>query len=318
VIKKHIKMTITSPQPEPHVFISYSWDSDEHKDWIRDLADRLLADGVGVTLDQYDLRGGQDKHLFMEEGVRNATHVIIACTPAYVERANERVRGVGVETSLITGKFYDREKTKKEFIPVLCSGSVTPDYLGSIVYVSFEDTSKFEQSYNELRRLIHQAPEYVKPAKGNKPSLEPKGSTPQVDQNSIESIKKRVIDSNPDDWEYNDERGVFTFKSDATLQLRQLDADNFDKFEESWVGRYPDPVAYRDRYEVLFHGNFIEEFFFVGVDGLRMSIPLPKSSNDLRISQQQYRLGKIINSKMKGYDFDDYLNRADIIIDESL
>lgn len=30
----------------PHVFISYSWDSDQHREWTRELAERLRGDGV--------------------------------------------------------------------------------------------------------------------------------------------------------------------------------------------------------------------------------------------------------------------------------
>lgn len=38
-------------------FISYSWDSEEHKTWVRHLVDKLLQSGIPVILDQYDLRG---------------------------------------------------------------------------------------------------------------------------------------------------------------------------------------------------------------------------------------------------------------------
>ena len=241
----------STPKQDPHVFLSYSWDNDDHKNWVRNIADHLLADGIDVTLDQYDLRGGQDRHFFMENGVRRATHVIIVCTPDYVERSNERERGVGEETSLITGKFYDREKTGKEFIPILRAGSDTPDYLGSLLYIDFKDNAEFESKYEELIRVIHEAPAHVKPIKGRKPDLSPTLTSSTSGPQSIDSIKKRAIESDPDDWEYNDERGIFTFRSDAGLQIRQLNKDDFEKFEEDWVRRYPDQVAYRDQYELV-------------------------------------------------------------------
>ena len=37
---------------QPKVFISYSWEDDKHKQWVRQFADRLLSDGVNVTIDQ--------------------------------------------------------------------------------------------------------------------------------------------------------------------------------------------------------------------------------------------------------------------------
>ena len=37
------------------VFISYAWESEEHREWVKALADRLLSDGIDAVLDQYDL-----------------------------------------------------------------------------------------------------------------------------------------------------------------------------------------------------------------------------------------------------------------------
>jgi hypothetical protein len=41
-------------------FISYSWSSQEHQQWVLDLASQLRESGVDVTIDKWDLReGGQ-------------------------------------------------------------------------------------------------------------------------------------------------------------------------------------------------------------------------------------------------------------------
>ena len=42
----------------PKVFVSYSHDSQDHKDWVLKLATRLVANGVDVILDQWDLSLG--------------------------------------------------------------------------------------------------------------------------------------------------------------------------------------------------------------------------------------------------------------------
>lgn len=64
---------------EPKVFISYSWSSSGHQEFVRGLADRLISDGVNVVLDQYDLKEGQDKIPFMEKMVvdETITHVLL-------------------------------------------------------------------------------------------------------------------------------------------------------------------------------------------------------------------------------------------------
>lgn len=117
---------------------------------------------------------------------------------------------------------------------------------------------------------------------------------------------------------YNDDKGIYTFRDDALLQIRQTRKDDREPFQEDWAERFPDPAAYKDMYELYYNNNLIEEYIFVAVDGYRMTIPLPKSRKDLRISAEKYRIGRIINLKNYGYDLDDYLNRAGIIVDDTL
>lgn len=57
---------------QPKVFISYSWSSPQHEQWALDLAERLSGDGVVVVLDKWDLKEGQDEHVFMEQMVNDA------------------------------------------------------------------------------------------------------------------------------------------------------------------------------------------------------------------------------------------------------
>ena len=50
----------------PRVFISYSHDSQAHKDWVRHLAEKLQRNGVDTILDQWDLRLGGDLAFFAD------------------------------------------------------------------------------------------------------------------------------------------------------------------------------------------------------------------------------------------------------------
>ena len=58
-------------------FISYSYDSKEHKEWVFALASRLMKNGVDVILDQRDLRLGSDLLAFMEEGLSNDVAIML-------------------------------------------------------------------------------------------------------------------------------------------------------------------------------------------------------------------------------------------------
>ena len=43
-------------------------------------------------------------HFFMENSIREADKVFIFCDTSYTQKANERSKGVGVETTIITPK----------------------------------------------------------------------------------------------------------------------------------------------------------------------------------------------------------------------
>ena len=81
----------------PTAFISYSWDSEEHRRWVIALATRLRENGVDVVLDCWHLKLGADKTLFMEKAIRENDHVLLICPPKYKEKADSRLGGVGLE-----------------------------------------------------------------------------------------------------------------------------------------------------------------------------------------------------------------------------
>lgn len=88
----------------PKIFISYSRSSNEHCNWVRDLAQRLILDGIDVVLDVWDLMEGQDMYAFMESMVTDQEihRVLIISDAEYAAKANDRRGGVGDETQIIT------------------------------------------------------------------------------------------------------------------------------------------------------------------------------------------------------------------------
>ena len=102
-------------QNNPTAFISYSWDSDEHKMWVRELATRLRQDGVNVTLDQWHTVPGDQLPQFMETAVRENDYVIAICTRRYRERSDNRTGGVGYEGDIITGEVSTNRNHRKSF-----------------------------------------------------------------------------------------------------------------------------------------------------------------------------------------------------------
>jgi hypothetical protein len=47
------------PSKSPRVFISYSWESEDHKSWVRYLGERLYKAGIEARLDQWFVRPGE-------------------------------------------------------------------------------------------------------------------------------------------------------------------------------------------------------------------------------------------------------------------
>src|SRR3989338_8492774 len=105
---------------QPKVFMSYSWTSTEHESWVLELGERLLADGVLVILDKWDLKEGQDKYAFMERMVtdKKINKVLVICDEKYRDKADSRDGGVGTETQIISKKVYDNVEQEK-FIPIV-------------------------------------------------------------------------------------------------------------------------------------------------------------------------------------------------------
>lgn len=167
----------------PSVFISYSWDSESHKAWVLNLANRLTENGVDVKLDQYDLKLGRNLTHYMERAVEEVDKVVMIFTENYKLKAEGRTGGVGYEYSMINAEWYKRQTDNVKFIPILRSGTnetAVPIFAGSYTFGDMRNDKVFEKRLEELLRTIYDAPEITRPPKGPKPDfLSNKSSDPQ-------------------------------------------------------------------------------------------------------------------------------------------
>lgn len=159
----------------PHVFISYSWTSEEFKNRVIELATYLVNDGIDVKLDVWDLKDGQDKYAFMEQCVTDSSidKVLIICDSGYAKKADARKGGVGDETVIISPKVYGNVKQEK-FIPVIMERDKNgvpymPAYLKGRMYKDLTGDN-YDSGYQELIRNIYEQPSRRKPELGTKPS----------------------------------------------------------------------------------------------------------------------------------------------------
>ena len=138
----------------PKTFISYSWSSPKHEEWVLDLASELVESGVHVILDKWDLGEGADKFAFMEKMVTDPSvrKVIAVCDCQYAEKANGRQGGVGTETQIMSKEVYeqvDPADRNQKFVALITEKDekgdpYVPTFLGSRIYIDMSDDARRE------------------------------------------------------------------------------------------------------------------------------------------------------------------------------
>ena len=136
----------------PKVFISYSWDSSGHKQWVAKLATDLRSDGVDAILDQWASVPGDQLTSFMEKEIRENDYVLIICTPNYQLKSNARKGGVGYEGDIMTAEVLSEGKHRK-FIPILAIGTwndSAPTWLKGKYFVDLSSEENYTANYSDL------------------------------------------------------------------------------------------------------------------------------------------------------------------------
>lgn len=142
------------------VFISYSHDSDVHRERVLGLSERLRADGIETILDRYVERGSPPEGWprWMLNALDAATHVLCVCTESYYRRFRgheepNKGKGVDWEGAVITQKLYDARHASNKFIPVLFDLNdelFIPEPLRSQTYYVLNSETNYQTLYDAL------------------------------------------------------------------------------------------------------------------------------------------------------------------------
>ncbi|HHE5698206.1 TPA: SEFIR domain-containing protein [Citrobacter amalonaticus] len=221
---------------QPKVFISYSWSSKTHQQHIKDMAERLAADGVETVIDIYDLKEGDDKYQYMEGMVQDetVTHVLVICDRKYSEKADLRKDGVGVESMIISQEIYSSVLQSK-FIPLIFEYKddgepYTPIFLKSRIYIDFSSPEKVNDNWERLIRLLYGKPEFTKPPLGKPPVyLEQDTSNPTYEIHAkFRTLKSAIINQKQNVKECRRQFLEVCRRYAASLQvLTRPDTDDF-------------------------------------------------------------------------------------------
>ncbi|MER2078550.1 SEFIR domain-containing protein [Psychrobacillus psychrotolerans] len=160
------------------VFISYAWSSQEHEEWVNELATRLEEGaGVEVVYDKWDAVEGQNLNAFMQRSVNDPsiTKVLVICDETYKQKADEFQGGVGTETVIISNEVYKNVKQTK-FVPIIAQRGpngeeYVPTYLSGTKYIDMSFAQNYEEGFEKLLRNLYGKPEFVRPKRGTPPSF---------------------------------------------------------------------------------------------------------------------------------------------------
>lgn len=161
----------------PKVLISYSHDSLEHADRVRELSDRLRADGIDCILDQYEVSPPEGWPRWMDRQIRDADFVLMICTETYYRRVmGEETLGIGLgvrwEGHLIYQHLSNAGMLNTTFIPVLLESGKF-EYIPTPLQGVAHYLAETEEGYEDLYRRLTNQPEHVKPALGKVRKLQP-------------------------------------------------------------------------------------------------------------------------------------------------
>lgn len=161
---------------KPVVFVSYSWDSTEHQQWVINLTNDLRSKGIVATMDLFETQQTTvNLNQMMIKNIKESDFIVIVLTEKYAQKADDFQGGVGFETMLT---IPDIKNNLNKLIFVMKHegdySKVFPYHLRDIYAIDFSDNSQFEDKFEELIYKIHGVPLYEVQPVGEVPELRPR------------------------------------------------------------------------------------------------------------------------------------------------
>jgi hypothetical protein len=142
---------ISHKKKSPKVFVSYKWENEEHKTWVKQLAGDLRAFGIDAQLDVWEVKYGDSFTDFMIKAINDSDVVLLIMTPKTVEAA-EAEKGQGgalkFEVQLATARRISGDKFR--FIGVLRKGDKITAHLKDFRNVDFRDDERYHETLQKL------------------------------------------------------------------------------------------------------------------------------------------------------------------------
>lgn len=149
-----------------NVFISYSWDSNEHQEWVLYLANQLRKKGINAEADIFETQKGTvNLNKMMVEKIRNSDFIVIVLTEGYARKADQFQGGVGFESQLTLPLLMEDHN---KLITIMRHqgdyNKVFPFHLKGQYSIDFSNDTEFNNKLDELvYRIYGKKRYYVEP-----------------------------------------------------------------------------------------------------------------------------------------------------------
>lgn len=280
----------------PTTFISYAWDNDDIKMWVKTLATQLRDKGIDAKIDQWEVIPGDQMPHFMEKSVRENDFVLIICTPKYKTKSEERIGGVGYEGDIMTSEVLQTSNHRK-FIPILKSGTKDtslPTWLKGKYFIDLSSEQHYENNFEDLLTTLLNAREAA-PAIGK---IEPKYIKENYKQSEVNledniiKIKGILVDEVT--LPLNDgTRGSALYKIPFELN-RRPDYEWIDLFINAWnrpprfTSMHRPGIASVYGNKIVLDGTDIEEVEKYHKDTLKLAVEVANNTlKEIRMKKKQ-------------------------------
>jgi hypothetical protein len=181
------------------VFISYSHDSEGHKNRVYDLSEKLRRDGIDCHIDQYEISPLEGWARWTRNQIRQADFVLVVCTETYERRyegteAAGKGAGAKWEGGIITQELYESEGHNSKFIPVVFSAQDTTHIPLDLRRGTFHIVDS-EKGYEGLYRHLTGQPAAVKGVLGKLRPMPALKRREDFSKSSAEKSAGRVADT---------------------------------------------------------------------------------------------------------------------------
>jgi len=239
----------------PSVFISYSWDSEEHENWVTVLAAKLRENGVDATIDKFETQSKTvNLNRMMVEKIKNSDNILLILTENYAKKTDTFQGGVGYETNLLIR--YIKDNPDKIILIMRHKGDyrkAVPFYLEGFHFIDFSHDDQFDIKFDELLHRIYQVDVIDVPKVGAKPKLESKKIIYDRAVNEIANIIpnfKEITDLDKNKFMKQSYSKILSLLSDFAEQTKHKN-NNFD---------YDKDIVHNQKTIMRFYINGMEKY----------------------------------------------------------